>query len=588
MPVATVYGLTATELKDDFGFVPATLSIKPGYSALDTGLLGTIYDSDYTQHGLGMQIKLDGLPGNLQQIHGVDSPELKNIGKAYSSMFQRPNELRSGYTNAMTDAVMGNALTMELEAGAVLATIAFVVSTLSGAAMHSTRRTVVVTAGLLVVLSGGYTAHRYVEWTSTNQIPAPTYGIGVLDGTPLKNAVVDNKTTAELVDGIVPLAQAQISREEQGNRDFLATADQTMGEEISSGNIALPGEGETACLMLSDVHSNADMITVYRRFVRTLNKTYGPDTLKTAFFDGDQTYGGATDKAAVDAMAGITGKNGKEYAVVGNHDSYLTVRQMRGAGMHVLDGPTVDIAPGISATGVTDPQLTKQGALFTADTVPRPGHGKETEADAGRTLLKRMEANRPTLGLAHEADALQPILQLTSISKSGMSTWFNANSWMKDPDAGDNANDGVPDIPASAAAYGHWHRQFMYRVVGNTDGTWTVVMELGTAGGVSPVQSLSHFSTPQTIPGKRASAAIMIVNDTSGLVTSVQEISTDRDGDVTAGPAHHVGSPDGQPYAVPGASPSGSPSSGVSSGASSGWPSSEPSSSEPSSPGPTP
>jgi hypothetical protein len=73
-------------------------------------------------------------------------------------------------------------------------------------------------------------------------------------------------------------------------------------------------------------------------------------------------------------------------------------------------------------------------------------------------------------------------------------------------------------------------------------------MELGTAGGASPHLSLSHFSTPQTIPGKEASAAIMIVNDRSHLVTAVQEITTSRSGEVGAGPRHPIGSPNGQPY----------------------------------------
>jgi hypothetical protein len=87
-------------------------------------------------------------------------------------------------------------------------------------------------------------------------------------------------------------------------------------------------------------------------------------------------------------------------------------------------------------------------------------------------------------------------------------------------------------------------------VAGNSDGTWTVVMELGTAGGASPQLSLSHFSTPQTIPGKEASAAIMIVNNKSQLVTDIQAVTTSRSGEVRAGTRHRVGSPDGQPYAT--------------------------------------
>jgi hypothetical protein len=296
------------------------------------------------------------------------------------------------------------------------------------------------------------------------------------------------------------------------------------------------------------MHSNADMIKVYRQLVAEVNDSYGEGTLQVALFDGDQAYGGAADKSAVDNMAKIAARS---YAVVGNHDSHLTIQQMRDAGMTVLSGPAVDIGNGLSAVGVIDPNLTKQGALFVADNVQRPGTGDMTEKEAGEILKQRVDSSDPTIAMAHEPEALEPLLQIPDMTKDGMTNWFAGDQRLADPDAGDHPDDGVPDLEASAVAYGHWHREFHYRVVGNSDGTWSVVMELGTAGGVSPVQSLSHFSTPQTIPGKRASAAIMVVNNDSGLVTAVQELSTDRDGDFQAGETHHIGSFDGQPYDVP-------------------------------------
>jgi hypothetical protein len=202
---------------------------------------------------------------------------------------------------------------------------------------------------------------------------------------------------------------------------------------------------------------------------------------------------------------------------------------------------------GLTAVGATDPQLTKQGQLFSASTITRPGYDGVSEADAGRALLEAMQQAHPTIGLAHEPYAFAPILDV-HVSHDAMTRWFAAGRRTADSDTGANADDGVPDIPASAVAYGHWHRRFYYRVAGNTDGTWTVVMELGTAGGASPKLSLSYFSTPQTIPGKEASAAIVVVNKKSNLVTGVQEVTTRRSGEVSVGPRHPVGSPDGQPY----------------------------------------
>lgn len=543
VPLATIFGLTETHVKDDVGIIPATLSLEPGFSSLETGLLGgTIYDRDLTRQGLGMKIQLNGPPANLGKIHSLASPEFKRVAKVYTSMFQHPDDIRAGYSHAIENALTSNVLRFELEAGGALAIIAFLVSGLSREG--GWKRMTAGTVGALMLLSAGFSIHRYAQWQQANQIPQPTYRIDLLAGTPLENVVVDNKTTAALIDGVIPLARQEIQREKRLNQEFITTAHHTIDNQIAAGAVAMPDSGETACLLLSDVHANADMINVYRYLVKKINQTYGQGTLDTAFFDGDQTYGSAAAKAAVDSMGDIARY---EYAVIGNHDSQQTIEQMNNAGMDILNGPAVDTDSGLSAVGVTDPQLTKQGVLFVADNIQRPGFADESEADAGRILQKRMQQSHPTIALAHEAYVFAPILGKDNISKDTMAAWFAHKQNLPDSDAG-SAPDHIPNIAASAVAYGHWHRRFMYRVVSNDDGTWTVVMELGTAGGASSVLSLSHFSTPQTIPGKRASAAIMIVNNKSNLVTSVQEIATHRNGEVTAGPVHHIGSANGQPY----------------------------------------
>jgi hypothetical protein len=547
-PLALVHTLTSTRVQDDVGIVPATLSLARGHSALQTGLLGgTIYDSDLTRYGLGVTVTLDGPPGDLGKIHSLGSPELKRAEKVYTSMFDDPDSLKAGYSDAIRKALTRNFVGMEVAAGLSLGAAAFVISLFSGEGAQ--RRTSVVALGALLLLSTGYSVHRYLGWQQENAIPSPTYPVQILQGTALADARADNQTTAVLIDNIVPLAQRELEREREENQEFVQRAYATIDDLVSKGAIAVPGPGETACLLLSDAHANADMISVYRHLVEQLDKRYGAGTLDVTFFDGDQTYGSAAAKTSVDAMAKITPE---EFPVVGNHDSQLTIEQMNDAGIHILNGPAQQTDNGITAVGVTDPQLTKQGALFAADNIARPGYEGESEADAGRKLLEAMQKAHPTIGLAHEAYAFGPILHLDDVSRDTMSDWFAAGQTLPDPDSGADVDDGVPDIPAGAVAYGHWHREFDYRVAGNSDGTWTVVMELGTAGGASPKLSLSHFSTPQTIPGKEASAAMMIVNDKSHLVTAVQQIATVRSGEVSAGPREPVGSPDGQPYPVTG------------------------------------
>jgi hypothetical protein len=548
LPAATLYALTATRVHDDVGIVPATLRLTHGHSALQTGLLGgTIYDSDLTRFGLGMTVTLDGPPGDLGKIHSLASPELKKAEKVYTSMFDHPASIKAGYTDALVKAVTRTFVRAEIATGLSLGAAALLIAGLAGAGAE--RRTALVSLGALLLLSVGYSVHRYVEWKGANAAPTPTFPIGMLAGTRLSDARADNQTTATLIDNIVPLAQRELQREQEENTQFVKQAYESVDDLVASGDVAVPAPDETACLLLSDVHANADMIAVYRHLVERLDTTYGPGTVGVTFFDGDQTYGSASAKTAVDAMAKISTE---EYAVVGNHDSQLTIEQMQDAGMHLLDGPVQKTGNGLTAVGATDPHLTKQGQLFSASTITRPGYDGETEADAGRKLLDAMQQAHPTLGLAHEPYAFAPILDL-NVSQHTMTAWFTAAKHTADTDSGATVDDGVPDIPASAVAYGHWHRRFYYRVAGNSDGTWTVVMELGTAGGASPKLSLSYFSTPQTIPGKEASAAIVIVDKKSGLVTGLQEITTHRSGEVTVGPRHPIGSPDGQPYRTDGA-----------------------------------
>jgi hypothetical protein len=104
----------------------------------------------------------------------------------------------------------------------------------------------------------------------------------------------------------------------------------------------------------------------------------------------------------------------------------------------------------------------------------------------------------------------------------------------------------VPNIPASAVLHGHWHRPFNYRVVWNDDGSWTVVAELGTAGGAIGEMSLTNLSTPLTTPGKQASAVFFTVNNKDQLVQKIQEFKTDTTGVASFEPADSIGSPDGQ------------------------------------------
>lgn len=66
-------------------------------------------------------------------------------------------------------------------------------------------------------------------------------------------------------------------------------------------------------------------------------------------------------------------------------------------------------------------------------------------------------------------------------------------------------DDGIPDVPPGIVNVGHLHDAMPPRIIWNTDTdqmTWTVVNQLGTAGGAEENPTFNRFSTPFSTPLK--------------------------------------------------------------------------------------
>ena len=87
-------------------------------------------------------------------------------------------------------------------------------------------------------------------------------------------------------------------------------------------------------------------------------------------------------------------------------------------------------------------------------------------------------------------------------------------------------------------------------MVWNTDGdevTWTVVSQLGTAGGVEENPTFNRFSTPFSTPLKALDVQLQYLNRESGLQTGYLPIRFAVDGTATVGRRVDVGLPGGLP-----------------------------------------
>jgi hypothetical protein len=89
----------------------------------------------------------------------------------------------------------------------------------------------------------------------------------------------------------------------------------------------------------------------------------------------------------------------------------------------------------------------------------------------------------------------------------------------------------APNPPASLVLWGHYHAESGPRVIMHDDGSWTVGMQQGTAGGVrEPI--FTSFSTPFSPPLISADVYFYFRDNATGLITAVQPLHFRPDGEV--------------------------------------------------------
>ena len=106
--------------------------------------------------------------------------------------------------------------------------------------------------------------------------------------------------------------------------------------------------------------------------------------------------------------------------------------------------------------------------------------------------------------------------------------------------------DGIPDVPPGIVNVGHLHDAMPPRIIWNTDTdqvTWTVVNQLGTAGGVEENPTFNRFSTPFSTPLKDLSIQLQYVDVETGLQTGYVDLTVSSGGDVSLDPRTDIGPP---------------------------------------------
>jgi len=89
----------------------------------------------------------------------------------------------------------------------------------------------------------------------------------------------------------------------------------------------------------------------------------------------------------------------------------------------------------------------------------------------------------------------------------------------------------APNPPARLVLWGHFHSENGPTVIYHDDGSWTVGMRQGTAGGVRQ-PTITSFSTPFSPPLIDADVYCYFRDDATGLITGVQPVHFTADGRV--------------------------------------------------------
>jgi hypothetical protein len=538
-PVAVERGIEHARIRDSIGLVPAEFTLTGSSdSQLRLGILGTIR-VPVSRGPLGLNVTIDGAPATPSgdgQIASYFSPQMLEV---YGGLFHDPGRAIDGYVAQLEADLRHRILFTELSyavLGGLLLALASLVLDPALLRRLATRPVLAGGAGVALALTTT-TALALVEFRDWAEGPEPAspeslYSLPSLDHTVAQGAVTDSAVLRLAIEDALPKVRKLVDRQEQRTQDFVRRATGDLFRKQWS--MTAPRRGEVAVLMQSDMHCDAAMISLQREVVNLLDARYGDGTVSLLAISGDLTTNGtAAEGSCIKDERAVAG-SAPVAAVTGNHESTVSEAQMKAAGMRVLTGSTVDLG-GTSVLGAGDPNRTE---MFGSTAL----RGKATEDSVGAELYATALKDRPDLVLVHEGYAAQSFI---GSGVRSMTTFLEARGsrtrWW---------DDGIRDLPTSAVFYGHWHRAIPPRVVWNSDGSWTLVMELNTSGGAIASPTLNHFSTPWSQPQQPASFPVVFKNRDSGLVTGYQLYSFDTDGSVTVGPRVDVGTSDGRP-AVP-------------------------------------
>jgi len=466
-PLAVVWGISHAQVDDYLG--PHRVNFASNFHGeveVDLGPIGNAYLASPVSP-IGLTITVGGVGSASENLGSLLSEQTL---AAYTSLYTEPQEAISGIVERLAhDAILEG-----LKAGAVL---------LLGVGIWHLRRKllppwIATRATPRRVLAVYVTVVALV--VGSVLIPekpkGPRYPVSITDGSRFSSLTVDSVLLADVLDRGIKGVKLLSARQQRAVKNYIDTAALSLSEQLDS--LPKPRSDESMILGFSDLHCNQAMTEVISRLARATEPS-------VVLSSGDDTVNGtAAERSCVRREAGIS--PGVPFVVAtGNHDSNVTEAQMRAAGMTVLDGQIAESA-GLRMLGDDDPE---HNIPFSVErTKDRP----ESEEQLAQRLVDLARDKHTDVVLVHQPVAARVIMN-------------------------------APNPPASLVLWGHYHAQSGPQVIMHEDGSWTVGMQEGTAGGVRE-PTFTSFSTPFSPPLISADVYFYFRDKATGLITGVQPV----------------------------------------------------------------
>jgi len=531
-PVVVERAIESVRFSDRLGTLPVDVRLcHNGRSTLDTGMLGKVYYRQTGPLGFGAYARATGPPEAGGTLASYVDP---TFVQANVTLISEPQTVVDAYAAefeaGLRDRIVRNSLLAGVIGGAVL----FAVLPRRRIAEGPVRSQVVVAGLLVVVATGASTAiafSMFREWPCDVEVTRD-YVMPDFD-----RLSFDNPETLEVARQVQPFIDKNNERTDARAAAYERTARTSFVAELTDHAAALaPREGEQLIVAEADTQGSNVGVAVRKGMYAEIADQLGEDAVTLRTISGDVSSNGTVAEASYIADEAAVSGPVPTVAVGGDHDSETTWQQMRDNGIEVPDNETVEI-DGLRVSVANDSEhKTLFGGLVTNES-------GISEQELGANLRESLDED-PRIVLLHQPDAATGYLGVDL--EDDVETLDGSLTVPYD--------DGVPDQIPGTVNIGHKHESNGPWVLWNTDGdeiTWTVVDQLGTAGGVENSPTINRFSTPDSVPLKPITVRLQYFDSESGLQTGYATVQWDLDGACTITERVDVGLPGGQPIENP-------------------------------------